>query len=646
MLSRGDVPQHALIVAIGKMPTPDLPSLEAALASLPDGAKVPIRYTLLGDAHRERVSVLTFDRRWFEMGVWSRNDVTGLWSHRPCLPAPPPIPLAPATASFPRLSGVSPAAERAWRALALCEAQIPVLADGVHSSSFIGCAVVIDAARGLAVVDRNTVPVACCDVQLTFAASLEVPAHVAFLHPHHNYALIRYDPSLLGSTPVESLPLAPPDAPLTVGSSCDFIGLTSTNNPIAQTCVVTKIERVAVGDASPPRYRAYNSDGCHFDRVAPCLGGVFLDPQGRVGALWASYSYTASNGEAREMSLGLPAAYIADAAAPLVSGRQPAIPALDFELRTLPLSKARTGMGLPPHWVATLERLGGDRRTVLCVRRCAPRTPAAAALKEGDLLLAVDDTPVITFRDVETALAKRYVLQTGGERDVGVTAAAGSSTGGDTGAEAAPPHQPLPVPVTIVRDGAEMTLPVAPSLLSGRGTERIISWAGILIQEAHPPVTDRGFVPEVTPGPDGRCSPPYCSRWSFGSPAHKGEPCTARDACLGRLSLEKLPTVISLSILHFSTAGGIRATNFIIEVNGVPTPTLDAFLAVISGIGDNADTRLKCVDLADRKRVFTLRTDTHYWPTVELRLEQPQSSVDQASAPKWSLIRHLASTVA
>lgn len=31
------------------------------------------------------------------------------------------------------------------------------------------------------------------------------------------------------------------------------------------------------------------------------------------------------------------------------------------------------------------------------------------------------------------------------------------------------------------------------------------------------------------------------------------------------------------------------------------------------------DVRVKCVDLQDRKRVFTLRTDNHYWPTLELR---------------------------
>lgn len=88
------------------------------------------------------------------------------------------------------------------------------------------------------------------------------------------------------------------------------------------------------------------------------------------------------------------------------------------------------------------------------------------------------------------------------------------------------------------------------------------------------------------------------------------------------------------------------------EVNGRPTPSLDAFLAAIAGIGDNTDVRLKCTDLGGRVRVFTLRTDMLYWPTSELRLEPPDGvapqSVNSALAPlrgsKWTLVRHVPTT--
>ncbi len=90
-------------------------------------------------------------------------------------------------------------------------------------------------------------------------------------------------------------------------------------------------------------------------------------------------------------------------------------------------------------------------------------------------------------------------------------------------------------------------------------------------------------------------------------------------------------------------------------MNGHAVPDMDAFLAVIRTIGDATDVRLRCVDLQDRKRVFTLRTDLHYWPTVELRRQTPA----EAAAPgaesgdggaaasavsdlgnEWRLVRH------
>jgi hypothetical protein len=325
------------------------------------------------------------------------------------------------------------------------------------------------------------------------------------------------------------------------------------------------------------------------------------------------------------------------------AGVLPPLRSLDTEFKTIPLSKARQGLGLPPEWIAKLERAGGDKRHVLAIRRCMPRSHAHNVLKEGDLLLAVNGRVVVSYRDVEEAV--QYSVATPATVQQEVDGADGIIIATDPGESLSPSKRPTdrreqmgndmsvdssmshmyigsaatdvsaqphgsaiedgsesgdsslsrgrigaserrwPSPsdscdLTILREGDEMHVRVVPSLLSGRGTDRLVAWSGMLLQEAHEPVEARGFIPLPT-----GC-PPYCSRWSYGSPAHKG---------------------------------GLRATNWITEVNGHPVTDMDSFLAVVSSFQDNTDVRLRCVDLQDRKRVFTLKTDLHYWPTVELR---------------------------
>lgn len=364
MLSRADVAQHAVITAIGKTKVYTLQDLANALAALPDATKVPVRHFILGDK-RERVQVIQIDRRWFELILWTRNDTTGLWDAT-VFPPPPPRPrLLPQSTTFPSLPAThdlrrhtrlasdgaelfgltSPPARPGtsayslmFRALVMVEFHIPQMCDGVHASSFIGVGVVTDKRRGLVVVDRNTVPAAVGNIQLTFAASLEVPATVLYMHPIHNFAILQYDPALIGTTPVTEVRLVgyaerlSPDkaaCALDVGDSCEFVGLSVSHTPIVQSCTVTKVERIVVADASPPRYREYNSEVIHFDRVASCLGGIFAkldvqntsgmtgEPSIMVGAIYASYSYTDGNGDVREMSLGMPVDFVADVVNPL-----------------------------------------------------------------------------------------------------------------------------------------------------------------------------------------------------------------------------------------------------------------------------------------------------------------------------------------
>ena len=127
-----------------------------------------------------------------------------------------------------------------------------------------------------------------------------------------------------------------------------------------------------------------------------------------------------------------------------------------------------------------LSNCEADKRQVLSVTRLPGLLPGSAAhrLQEGDLLLAVDGTPVNTFTSLEMAVQLR--------------------------AEAS---------LTLLRDGRELTLPVPLSEVTSDSTQHLVMWCGLILQQAYRAVLERGFSPAA--------NGVYISYYLFGSPAHK-----------------------------------------------------------------------------------------------------------------------------
>lgn len=534
MFRRAGISRGSVIVSVGDEVTADLARFEEVFAAFADGEQVPIRFYTLNDPRRLQIQVVTVDRRWHPMQRCVRDDATGTW---PCTPSPPP---GPTVAASPASLVYPPAdtrlARKLARGLVMVDYDIPYKVDGTYSSSFTGTGLVVDAERGLVLVDRDTVPVSIGDVVITFAGSVELPGEVVWLHPVHNFGFLRYDPALLSGEQPQAVTLH--DAPLEPEDAVHIVGLAGNFQPRSFESKVTGVEPLALGNPGPPRYRGSNADVIILADQGGTRGGALADGKGRVRALWASYSYQQDKKD-RAVFLGLPAASILDPLGAIQRGEQPVVRNLGVELGWISLANARN-RGLPDAQAETLARAGGSHPGVFIVLRRTAGAPAAGLIEDGDLLVSIDRVPATRNRQIEEACR--------GDR----------------------------VRVGVVRGGKVLELDVPPQPLDGRGTDRALLWSGLLLQAPHRALaSQRGIAREGL----------YISLWWYGSPADRY---------------------------------GLRATRRIVEIDGQPTPDLDAFLAAVGAREDRDSVRIKTIDLADKVAVTTLKLDLAFWPTSEL----------------------------
>jgi S1-C subfamily serine protease len=534
MFMASAVPRGAVIVEINGQPTPDLQALRAILEPVPDRARIAVRYYDFDNPRTTQLRSVRVDRRWFPAAYCRRDDTLGDW---PCEPLAEvgvaPLP-DPATTSFP------PESNRRLRtvqaSLVMVNFEMPYPVSGVSDRFYHGTGLVVDAARGLVVVDRNTVPDALGDITLTFAGSLETPARVEFIHPLHNLAVLRYEPALIGDTPVRSATLAKDQ--LRSGDEVVVIGLRGDHRLASQSTTVSSIDALNLPLSRTLRFRDANLETIQLVSGPNDFDGVLADSRGRVLGMWSSFAFDA--GRATEQTnLGVPAVLVAEVLA-LARGER-TLHSLEAEFVQFPLASARR-LGLSAELAASLEAHDPERRQILQVVRTVAATPAASMLRPGDLLLSINGETVNRFRAVEEAV----------QRPVAAT--------------------------RIWRQGEVLELEIPTVQLGSGGVDRVVSWAGALLQQPHRALAaQRGIDPTGV----------FVSFHSFGSPASRN---------------------------------GLGAGRRIIEVDGLPTPDLDSFLAAVAGRQDREAVRLRAVNWNGQTEVFTLKLDNRFWPPYELVL--------------------------
>jgi S1-C subfamily serine protease len=534
VFGKAAIPRGSIVTGIGSESLRDLDDLERVLESLPDNSQAPVRFLTFDEPTTERQRLITNDRRWYPAQRCHRDDKVGIWPCQALAPSPPreqPTPSEGTT--FPRqgerhVQAVTPS-------LVMVNFDMPYTVSGVADRYYYGTGLIADAQRGWVVVDRNTVPVAMGDVRLTFAGSLEIPGRVEYIHPLHNLAVVSYDPKLIGATPVKSATFL--NKPIVPGDDVAVVGLGPDFRMLSQSSEVANVSAAAFPLSRTLRFRETNLDVVTLVNGPSDFDGTLVDLQGRVLGMWASFAYQ-SGRDLTQVNLGVPADVIIDMIDKL-RAREP-LRSLEVEWAQMPLATARK-VDLPEEWVQRYEAYNPAKREVLTVATVVADSPAAGFLRSGDILLSIDGTLANTFRQAERASQKPTVE------------------------------------VTVFRDGEEVTGRVGTVTIDGLGIERVISWAGALIQAPH-----RELAVQRGVGTGGV----YVSFFNFGSPASRS---------------------------------GLFAGRRIVSVDGEPTPDLEAFVRVATSLGDKESVRLNTMTFNDVPEVITMKLDPQYWPSYELR---------------------------
>jgi S1-C subfamily serine protease len=467
MFGSAGIARGAVIVALNAAPTNTLADFEAGIARLGEGEHAAIRYVTIDDPNGSQLRVIRMNRLWFPAHHCNRNDAAGLWDCKALAAGPPPKPPASGATTFPhfkdpRLRALAPS-------LAMVTFDMPYSVSGITEHNYHGTGLVVDAQRGLVVVDRNTVPVAIGDVTVTFAGTVQVPGRVVYIHPQHNFAVVAYDPQLIGATPVRAAKLVPRE--LHAGERVWVVGLGGDSEMRSRSTEIAGIDPLELPQSRTMRFRDSNIETIQLVNPPLEFDGVLADASGGVLASWSSFAYDAAR-EIAQDTRGVPIELVADMLARVRDNRP--LHSLEAELTAVPLASARE-IGLPDAWIERLAQHNPTRRQALSIVRMVGGSPASHLLQQGDLLLAIDSHVVTRIREVELAAAdKDHVV------------------------------------VTVWRGQGEQALEVPTAELPGMDVDRLVEWGGATLQAPHRAMSvQRGIAPVGV----------YVGYFAYGSPA-------------------------------------------------------------------------------------------------------------------------------
>ncbi len=466
MFGKVGINRGSVIQTINNIPVNNLDDFQSALSKLKQNEEFVVKYVSIGSPHLQQVSNAKFQTNWHLSQRCKRDDKQGVW---PCEEIHwNSETKQPTSTRIQSLNYSDKYTQKIASSLVLVRASLPYHIDGQNYEHYSGTGLILDAKKGLVLADRNTVPIKMSDVNLTIAGIAEIPAKVVFVHPVHSYVLLEYDTKLLKGHQLKSAPLK--SEPLEAGDSAWLIGYQSSNRLISERVNISSFEALSLPSPSVPRFRDANTNAITVNNPPLVASGVLLDKKGYVRAWWSNFEL--GNGET--LDRGLPIKTIVSIRDQWLKKSSIDIYSIGAEFHPITLANAKK-FGLNQSWMNKLQDVDNKPQVLKVIRRIAG-SQAYDKLKDGDLLLAINDDVVETFEQLESKS-----------------------------------NQPT-VKISVWRDNQQLDYTIKTSRLSERGTEDIYLWSGALLQKPH-----RSLAVQHGIEPNGV----YISWYWYGSPANR-----------------------------------------------------------------------------------------------------------------------------
>lgn len=441
-----------------------------------NGTKVHLRYIRQNKPDSSYYGLLEINRKWFEQSYCQQNTELGYW---PCtdLPSPKNIDNGATQQSSVKTPLTSTKSLSAVAKIAASLVQVdfnsPYSIQGRSGNkSRYGTGVIVDAEKGLIVVERSLVFSMLGDVKIIFDNKIELEGKVEYIHPNHNLALISYPVNKVSHLKLSAIPLS--DKALKRDDAVIQMGYNYDGEIEVRKTAVDTVQEQWSKEHFVPQFIERNMDVIHLVNPNNVIDGVLINSHNKVAALWANFEENDAQGKSiSRFTAGLDVSYVKEIMA-LASGEK-TLYSLEVGLTKIsPVDALKQGVS--EEWLNKLAAVSSDHNKLFTIYNVYANSDAVRVFKRGDILLAVNSQPVVSFKQVEQLSQQKNVQ------------------------------------VTFYREGKVHNENVETSVLNGRDIDQVLFWAGIYLHTPHRAalqqsnISDKGL---------------YIASYSYGSPASR-----------------------------------------------------------------------------------------------------------------------------